>query len=121
MTEKLPKLTLPSLAPSKRQQNVSARIAKKFYVYQRSGITIFRYTRHLVWMANLSLQERFGQRIRRLRESRKWSYTYFAVHSGLAKNTIVEVEAGRTEPRLTTIATLAQSFNKTMSELLRGL
>ena len=72
-------------------------------------------------MANQSLQERFGQRVRKLRQARNWSYTYFAVHSGLAKNTIVEVEAGRTEPRLNTIATLAQCFGKSMSELLRGL
>jgi DNA-binding XRE family transcriptional regulator len=39
----------------------------------------------------------------------------------LAKNTIVEVESGRTEPRLNTIAVLAGSFGKTLSELLRGL
>ena len=32
-----------------------------------------------------------------------------------------EVESGRTEPRLNTIAALAGSFGKTLSELLRGL
>jgi transcriptional regulator with XRE-family HTH domain len=36
--------------------------------------------------------------------ARGWSFTYLAVHGGLAKNTIVEVEAGRTEPRLNTVA-----------------
>jgi putative transcriptional regulator len=59
--------------------------------------------------------------VKRLREARGWSFTYLAVHSGLAKNTIVEVENGRTEPRLDTIAALAGSFDKTLSELLRGL
>ena len=44
-----------------------------------------------------------------------------SVHSGLAKNTIVEVESGRTEPRLNTVAALAGSFGKSLSELLRGL
>jgi transcriptional regulator with XRE-family HTH domain len=68
-----------------------------------------------------SLQVRFGQRVKRLREARGWSFMYLSVHSGLAKNTIVEVESGRTEPRLNTIAVLAGSFGKTLSELLRGL
>jgi len=68
-----------------------------------------------------SLQVRFGQRVKRLREARGWSFTYLSVHSGLAKNTIVEVESGRTEPRLNTIAALAGSFGKTLAELLRGL
>lgn len=68
-----------------------------------------------------SLQVRFGMRIKRLRQSRGWSFTYLAVHSGLAKNTVVEVEAGRTEARLNTIAAFAGAFDKTMGELLRGL
>jgi len=55
------------------------------------------------------------------RKARGWSFTYLSVHSGFAKNTIVEVESGRTEPRLNTIAALAGSFGKTLSELLRGL
>jgi transcriptional regulator with XRE-family HTH domain len=68
-----------------------------------------------------SLQVRFGQRVKRLRLARGWSFTYLSVHSGLAKNTIVEVESGRTEPRLNTIAAFAGSFNKSISELMRGL
>ena len=68
-----------------------------------------------------SLQVRFGQRVKRLREARGWSFTYLSVHSGLSKNTIVEVESGRTEPRLNTIAALAGSFDRTISELMRGL
>ena len=68
-----------------------------------------------------SLQTRFGSRIKRLRQARGWSFTYLAVHSGLAKNTIVEVESGRTEARLNTIAALAGAFDKTLGELLRGM
>ena len=68
-----------------------------------------------------SLQARFGQRVKRLRKARGWSFTYLSVHSGLAKNTIIGVESGQTEPRLNTISALAGSFGKTMSELLRGL
>jgi putative transcriptional regulator len=68
-----------------------------------------------------SLQVRFGLRIKRLRQARGWSFTYLAVHSGLAKNTVFEVERGRTEARLNTIAAFAGAFDKTLGELLRGL
>jgi len=68
-----------------------------------------------------SLQIRFGQRIRRLRESRGWSFTYLSVHSGVAKSTLLELEKGRTEARLNTIAALAGSFDKSISELFKGL
>ena len=68
-----------------------------------------------------SLQVRFGQRIRRLREARGWSFTYLSVHSGVAKSTLLEVEKGRADLRLSTIAALAGSFDKTLSELLRGI
>ena len=98
-------------------------IPECWYAYQSSGITNLARTRQSVRMAreHQSLQARFGQRVKRLREARGWSFTYLSVHSGLAKNTIVEVESGRTEPRLNTIAALAGSFGKTLSELLRGL
>ena len=68
-----------------------------------------------------SLQIRFGQRIRRLRESRGWSFTYLAIHSGVAKSTLLELEKGRTDARLNTIAALAGSFDKSISELFKGL
>jgi transcriptional regulator with XRE-family HTH domain len=68
-----------------------------------------------------SLQARFGQRVRKLREARGWSFTYLAVHSGIAKSTLLELEKGRTEARLNTVAALAGSFGKTLSELFRGL
>jgi DNA-binding XRE family transcriptional regulator len=98
-------------------------IPEYWYEYQSTGIRILGRTRKSVRMAreHQSLQIRFGQRIKRLREARGWSFTYLSVHSGLAKNTIVEVEGGRTEPRLNTVAALAGSFGKTLSELLRGL
>lgn len=68
-----------------------------------------------------SLQARFGKRIKMLRESRQWSFTYLAVHSGIAKSTLLEIEKGRADLRLRTIAALAGSFGMTLSELLRGI
>ena len=37
-------------------------------------------------------------------ESHGWNFTYFAIHSGVAKSTLFELEKGRTEARLNTIA-----------------
>jgi len=68
-----------------------------------------------------SLQVRFGQRIKQLRQGHGWSFTYLAVHSGVAKSTLLELEKGRTEARLNTIAAIAGSFGKTISQLFRGL
>jgi len=56
-----------------------------------------------------------------LRESHGWSFTYLAIHSGVAKSTLLEIEKGRADVRLSTIAALAGSFVKTVSELLRGI
>jgi transcriptional regulator with XRE-family HTH domain len=71
--------------------------------------------------ASASLQIRFGRRIKQLREERGWTFTYLAVHSGVAKSTLLELEKGRNEPRLNTIAALAGSFEKSISELFKGL
>jgi transcriptional regulator with XRE-family HTH domain len=68
-----------------------------------------------------SLQARFNRRIKHLREGRGWSFTYLSVHSGIAKSTLLKLEKSRAEARLNTIAALAGSFGKTVSELFRGL
>jgi hypothetical protein len=47
--------------------------------------------------------------VRRLREARDWSLTYFSVHSGLAKTF------------LRTVETIATSFEMTVAQLMRGI
>jgi transcriptional regulator with XRE-family HTH domain len=64
---------------------------------------------------------RFGKRVRRLREARDWSLTYFAVHSGLAKTFVHDVETGKKEPCLRTIEVIARSFEMSVSQLTKGL
>jgi transcriptional regulator with XRE-family HTH domain len=64
---------------------------------------------------------RFGKRLRRLREARDWSLTYFAVHSGLAKTFVHDLETGRKEPCLRVIEVIAKSFELTVSQLMRGI
>lgn len=68
-----------------------------------------------------SLQGRFGKRIKMLQESRQWGSTHLAIQRGAAKGTLLEIEKGRADLRLRTIAALAGSFGKTWSELLRGI
>ncbi len=64
---------------------------------------------------------RFGNRIRTLRKRRGWSQIYFAVHAGLARTFVFDIEKGRKEPCLRTIEVLAKSFNLTISQLTKGL
>lgn len=64
---------------------------------------------------------RFGNRIRSLRKKRGWSQMYFAVHSGLARTFVLDIEKARKEPCLRTIEVIARSFDLTISQLTRGL
>jgi len=64
---------------------------------------------------------RFGKRVRRLREARDWSLTYFSVHSGLAKTFVHDIETGKKEPCLRTVETIATSFEMTVAQLMRGI
>lgn len=64
---------------------------------------------------------RFGNRMRKLRKERGWSQIYFAVHSGLARTFVLDIEKARKEPCLRTLEVIAKSFDLTVSQLTRGL
>ena len=64
---------------------------------------------------------RFGQRVRKLREARGWSLTYFSVHSGLAKTFLHDIETSKKEPCLRTIEVIAKSFDLTVAQIMRRL
>jgi transcriptional regulator with XRE-family HTH domain len=65
--------------------------------------------------------ERLGARIRQLREEREWTQMYLAVHTGLSRTFISDVENGVKEPCLRSLETLADGFEVTLAELFRGL
>jgi len=44
-----------------------------------------------------------------------------AVHTGLTRETISNIERGRKEPGLRSLAKIAKAFKMTPSQLLRGL
>ena len=62
-----------------------------------------------------------GERVRRLRVARGWAQSDLAAHSGIGRQFISDLENGKQEPRLRTLETLANSFDMTVSQLMRGL
>ena len=62
-----------------------------------------------------------GQRIRELREQRKWSQEEFADRCGLHRTAVGLLERAERIPRLDTLLTVSKGFGITVSELLQGL
>ena len=67
------------------------------------------------------MSARLGRRIRELRTARGWNQAYLAELSGLGKIYISQLENGRKQASISTIEVLAQSFEKTISEFLKGV
>jgi XRE family aerobic/anaerobic benzoate catabolism transcriptional regulator len=62
-----------------------------------------------------------GQRIRKLRQARGWRQLDLAEQAGLNENFISDLELGRKEACLGTLATLARAFDIKLAELFRGV
>ena len=62
-----------------------------------------------------------SERIRNLREQKKWSQEEFADICGLHRTAIGFLERAERNPRLGTLLTLSEGFGITVSELLYGL
>ena len=62
-----------------------------------------------------------GERIRQLRKDRGWRQLDPATEAGLNENYISDLELGRKEPCLRTLATLASAFDIKLAVLLRGV
>ena len=72
-------------------------------------------------MANETLAQTFGKRIRKLRLKHGWEQADLAAHSGFGRPFISNLERGKHEPRLGTIKAMADSFGISMAKLLSGL
>jgi transcriptional regulator with XRE-family HTH domain len=60
-----------------------------------------------------------GQRIKQLRDQRKWSQLKLAHEAGIALNTISRLERGEVaDPSLSTLEALADAFGVTTAELV---
>jgi transcriptional regulator with XRE-family HTH domain len=62
-----------------------------------------------------------GDRIRALREQRKWSQEEFADRCGLHRTAVGLLERAERLPRLDTLLTISKGLGITVSELLLGL
>jgi transcriptional regulator with XRE-family HTH domain len=64
---------------------------------------------------------RFGKRIRHLRTERGWTQIDLAVHTGLGRVFISDVERGKKEPCLRSVEILAIAFGLTVPQLFRSV
>ena len=72
-------------------------------------------------MANEDIVIRFGKRIKKLRNGKGWTQSYMAVHTGLGRPFLSNLETGKKEPCLRSIEILALAFGMSVSQLTRGL
>ena len=64
---------------------------------------------------------RLGQRLKKLRAAKGWNQSYLAEISGIGRSHISELENGRREAGLRILEMLAESFEMTVAELLKGI
>lgn len=72
-------------------------------------------------MATEDICIRFGRRLEKLRKSRGWTQQYLAVHSGIGRPHISNMETGKKEPCLRALETLADSFGMSLPQLMSRL
>lgn len=66
-----------------------------------------------------SVQQKFGHRVRELRESRKVSQEELAYTAGMHRTYLGGIERGERNPSLKNIAAIAKALDVDLSELFR--
>lgn len=64
------------------------------------------------------IRVRFGRKLRKLRLERGWTQTDVAVHLGMDRSFLSDLERGRREPCLRTLEVIAQGFEISLPQLL---
>lgn len=62
-----------------------------------------------------------GQRIRELRTAKDWRQIDLAEEAGINENYVSDIEIGKKEICLRTMQAVADAFDLTLAELLKGL
>ena len=62
-----------------------------------------------------------GKRIRLLRRRKGWSQIEMAVHLGISRNHLSDLERGKREAGILMLQTIAKGLDTTMARLLKGL
>jgi transcriptional regulator with XRE-family HTH domain len=68
-------------------------------------------------MAKVELQERFGERVRKLRQSQGLSQEELAFKAGVHRTYLGGIERGERNPSLNNIASIARALDVPLSEL----
>lgn len=66
-----------------------------------------------------NVRQRFGDRLKSLRQDRKWSQEDLAADAGIGRVFISQLENGHKEACLSVIETLADTFDLSISEFMR--
>ena len=67
------------------------------------------------------VSSRFGVRLRELRQRKGWTQVYMALHLGIDRTFISDVERGRKSISLSLLEIVALGLEISLSELLQGL
>lgn len=65
--------------------------------------------------------QKFGENLKRIRESKGLTQEAVAYNSGLSRSYYAEVELGRRNPSLINLTRIAEALQQTVSELLINL
>ena len=66
------------------------------------------------------IRAKLGNRVRDLRRQQKWTQVELAERLGIDRSYLSEIETGKKDPSLRVLKTLADGFDTTLSELLKG-
>jgi DNA-binding XRE family transcriptional regulator len=67
------------------------------------------------------IRARLGNRVRTLRRKRGWTQVEMAELLGIDRSYLSEIENGKKDPSLRVMKTIADGFDLSLSQLLRGL
>lgn len=70
---------------------------------------------------NHALCVKLGKRIQTLRKKKGWTQTDMAVHLGINRGHLSDIETGKREAGIILLQIVAAGLGTTMSRLLRGL
>ncbi|ABI77277.1 DNA-binding protein [Hyphomonas neptunium ATCC 15444] len=69
----------------------------------------------------MDIRQKFGKRLRQLREERGWSQEEFADRAGLHRTYVSAVERGVRNPTLSVLERLAKALDIKLSELVQSV
>ena len=81
------------------------------------------YNRHTMVMTKFAgqISKRLGSKVVELRREREWTQQQLAAATGIDQGWVSRIEAGRVEPCLGTLGLLANAFDLSLSDLLKGV